>query len=284
MQKISVVIITKDRAQSVLRTIKRLRRSYPCIPLIVVDNASEDTTVSLLENTCKDVIVIPLEKNLGAEARNIGVREAHTPFVAFCDDDSYWEKGSLEKAVLLFEQYPTLGLINGKVIVHHKKIDPVCSAMEKSPLPDTHSLPGKPILGFVACGAIIRTGAFFDAGGFPKYFGVGGEEMLLAVDMAKKGWQLQYIETIVAYHNPSPVRNVMRRQEVQIRNRLWFTWLRRRFPSICKTTLTVLKASCTKRSARIGLEEAIQGITWVIKNREPVPKSIEERLQLISYI
>ena len=37
--------------------------------------------------------VVELGENLGALARNVGLRETGTPFVAFADDDSWWAPG-----------------------------------------------------------------------------------------------------------------------------------------------------------------------------------------------
>lgn len=70
---------------------------------------------------------------------------------------------------------------------------------------------GVPIVGFAACGSMVRRSAFLEAGGFEQRFGVGGEEQVLALDMLSKGWQLAYVDEIVAYHHPSPVRDAARR-------------------------------------------------------------------------
>jgi hypothetical protein len=55
-------------------------------------------------------------------------------------------------------------------------------------VPDLPDLPGPPVLGFIACGGIVRRAAFLEVGGFNSRLGVGGEEELLAVDLTARGW------------------------------------------------------------------------------------------------
>ncbi|MEV4708894.1 glycosyltransferase [Actinoplanes sp. NPDC049316] len=43
-------------------------------------------------------------------ARTIGVRRLDTPYVAFCDDDTWWEPGSLRVAAELLDAYPRIGV------------------------------------------------------------------------------------------------------------------------------------------------------------------------------
>ena len=65
-------------------------------PIIVVDDASDDATTQRLHRRFgDDITVITLDRNVGAAARNVGVAAAATPLVAFVDDDSWWEPGSL---------------------------------------------------------------------------------------------------------------------------------------------------------------------------------------------
>src|SRR4051794_22366336 len=115
-------------------------------------------------------------------------------------------------------------------------MDPVCSAMAASPLAARPGLPGPAILGFVACGAVVRRTAFLDAGGFNPRFGIGGEERLLALDMATGGWELAYVDSVVAHHHPDADAARPGRRARTLRNDLWTTWLRRRLPGAAVDT------------------------------------------------
>ena len=85
----SVVIATQDRRPSLLRTIERLLALPEQPPVIVVDNGSSDGSAQAVRSAFPQVDVVGLDRNLGAPARNIGVRRATTPYVPFADDDSW---------------------------------------------------------------------------------------------------------------------------------------------------------------------------------------------------
>ena len=53
--------------------------------------------------------------------------------------------------------------------------------------------PAAPLLSFIACGAIVRRAAVLEAGGFDARLGIGGEEELLAWDLAARGWLMSYV-------------------------------------------------------------------------------------------
>jgi N-acetylglucosaminyl-diphospho-decaprenol L-rhamnosyltransferase len=283
MCSMSIVIATRNRADSLLYTLSKLAQLPEQAPVIVVDNHSEDDTVARVQREFPTVTLLALPNNKGAAARNDGVVAAQTPYVAFCDDDSFWEPGALAKAVTYFEQYPRLGLLAGKILVGEaRKIDPVCEALAKSPLPRLFPLPGPAILGFIACGAIVRKEAFLAVGGFDERFGIGGEEALLAVDLLANGWGLSYVEDVVGYHFPSPVRNPGRRTQVQIRNDLWFSWLRRPWSTAFQQTLRLYRQSQTNPDMRKGWLEAMKSLPQIIQYRREMPGEIEQQLQLIN--
>ena len=101
------------------------------------------------------------------------------------------------------------------------RLDPACTEMARSPLPRPPVLPGVPLLGFIACGAIVRRDAFLDVGGFDQRFSTGGEEAIVAMSLAAGAWHLAYVEEIIA-HCPSPERPNMRERYIEgIADHLW---------------------------------------------------------------
>ena len=57
-----------------------------CPGIVVVDNGSRDGTAAVVRRAFPHVDLITLRRNLGACARNVGVRRARTPYVALSDD------------------------------------------------------------------------------------------------------------------------------------------------------------------------------------------------------
>src|SRR5581483_3846245 len=174
-------------------------------PVIVVDNGSSDGTADAVRAAAPDVLLLRLERNMGAPARNVGVRAARTPYVAFSDDDSWWEPGALRVAAETFDRYPRLGLIAARTLVGaEREPDPINEALADSPLPARPGLPGPPVLGFLACASVVRREAFLQARGFDSVVFFVGEERLLAYDLAAAGWDLCHVPDVVAVHQPSP--------------------------------------------------------------------------------
>ena len=278
----TVVIITRDRAGRLRQTLEQLSALPERPPIIVVDNGSTDATRSVIEAAGPHVRGVLLGRNRGAAGRNAGVQLAATPYVAFSDDDSWWAPGSLARGAEYFDRYHRLALLCGLVTVgSHQRIDPTCLAMRRSPLPRAPDLPGPSILGFVACGAMVRRTAFLQTGGFHSRFEVGGEEMLLAIDLARRGWGLAYCEDVLAHHHPDATGERPGRRARMVRNALWTTWLRRSGREAIAATAAALRAAARDPAARAGLSAAFGGIAWVLRERAPVGLPLEAKLRLL---
>jgi GT2 family glycosyltransferase len=278
---ISIVIATRNRSAQLATALDRLLCLDEAEEIIVLDNHSSDDTVRVARSF-PQVRVIELERNFGAGARTLGVRIAHTPYVAFSDDDSWWQPGSLSRASELFASYPRLGLIAARVLVgQDERLDPIAAEMRMSPLEPKRPAPGRPVLGFLACGAIVRRTAFLDVSGFEERFGIGGEEQLLALDLVAADWDVTYIDELVALHHPQPSGDRADRKKIMIRNELWSSWLRRPAPVALVRTLKVLRQAPRESASQAALFEALKGLPWILERRKVLPKAIERNLRTL---
>ena len=280
--RIAVVIVTRNRAALLRGTLARLVALPERPRVIVVDNGSTDETAAVARVADPQVQSVALKENRGAAARNIGVEATEAPYVAFADDDSWYEPGALSHAANLFDAHPRLGLVAARVLVGpERKLDPTCGAMARSPLPRAPGLPGPAVLGFLACGAILRRSAFTAVGGFCERIGIGGEEYILAIDLTAAGWHLAYIESVVAHHDPPPRLDPRSRHRVVVCSNLWSAWLRRRpFGALCRTARLV-RGNLFHAAGRAGLVDAVRGLRGVLQERRPVPPALERQLRLI---
>jgi N-acetylglucosaminyl-diphospho-decaprenol L-rhamnosyltransferase len=274
----TVVIATRNRRERLLGTLGRLC-SLPDRPaIVVVDNASEDGTAAAVSRAYPGVRLIEATDEIGSAARTLGVRAAETPLVAFSDDDSWWAPGALRTAVQVFEEYPRLALIAARIVVEPRgTLDPTCEGMRDSPLSAELPLPGPAVLGFMACGAVARRSAVLSCSGFHPRYGFGGEEHLLAVDMAAAGWGLAYVDDVVAHHQPAPGPRAWR-GTTEVRNRLWSAWLRRPLPTAVRLTIvTMVRRSGGGRA----LLAALPGLPWIARERRVVPARVEVALRAL---
>jgi len=277
---VSVVVITRDRRDSLLAALRRLTLLPERPPITVVDNGSGDGTPEAVRRNFPDVRLIEAGRNLGSAGRTLGVRSAATPYVAFADDDSWWAPGALATAVELFTASERLAVLGARVLVGaEERLDPVCTAMAASPLGRAADLPGPSVLGFVACGAVVRRSAYLQVDGFHPRFGVGGEEGLLAIDLASRGYGLAYVDAVVAHHHPSPARDPVGRRRTQVRNAVWSTWLRRPAAAVARQLVTLTPRLAADPATRAGLLQAAHGLGWVLRERHVVSPDLECRLR-----
>ena len=277
---VTIVVVTRDRRDELMRTLARIRDASPVSPIIVVDNRSSDGTPATVRRADLDgVTVLEAPRNLGGAGRTLGVRHASTPYVAFSDDDSWWAPGALDRAAAVFDACPRLALLAARVLVAaDERVDPTCREMQASALPREPDLPGPAVLGFLACGAVVRRDAYLGAGGFHEVLGVGGEEELLALDLARAGWGLAYVDEVVAYHHPSAVRDPRARRRRHGANRVLVTWLRRPGRVVLARTAAAVLAG---RDSRLAVVDALAALPVVLRDRQVIGPSLESRVRLL---
>ncbi|WP_232266978.1 glycosyltransferase family 2 protein [Streptomyces pactum] len=278
---LGIVVITRDRRASLLRTLERLTGLPERPPVVVVDNASRDGTAEAVRARYPRVRVLRPGRNLAAAGRTYGAAALRTPYIAFSDDDSWWEPGALGRAVRILRAHPRVGLLAASLLVGaEERPDPLNALLGTSPLGREPDLPGRSVLGFLACASVVRRDAYLQAGGFHPLLGVGGEESLLAIDLAAHGWGVVHCPEVVAHHDPHTGPRPGREARM-LRNALLTTWLRR--PAGTALAATVRLAADGRRdpAARKALSEAVRLLPAALSRRRPAPARLERRLRLL---
>jgi len=280
MSDVAVVIVTRNRREIVLATLSQLIALDERPAVLVVDNGSRDGTAAAVRERFPQVRLLALTSDRGAGARNAGLLAVEAPYVAFCDDDSWWAPGALGRAAAALDRAPRVAVLAARVLVgRREKLDPVCALMARSPLPADAGLPGPRVLGFVACGAVVRRDAVLAVGGFDGRYGIGGEEWRLALDLARAGWALAYAPDVVAHHHP-PASGPRRRRRVRAaRNDLWTTWLHRSLPvAVHRSASILIRAGGVAPLAAFG---ALRGVRWIARERRPLAATLEAEVRLV---
>jgi glycosyltransferase involved in cell wall biosynthesis len=163
----TVVIITRDRRRELEHTLDRMTALPGAPPVIVVDNASGDGSAAAAERYA-GVQVIRAPANLGAVGRNLAVERVTTPYVAFCDDDIWWEPEAPGRAAALLDAHPELASVTGLILVEPGgREDPITPELRHSPVPAPAWLPGPALLSILAGASMLRVSAFRAAASRP---------------------------------------------------------------------------------------------------------------------
>lgn len=209
---IAYVLPTHNRPQRLEATLAAIGSLADPSPLggaevIVVDNASTIPTKlpeRLLNGT--SVKVINLKHNLGAAARNIGVREADpaSNWIIMLDDDSH--PADTGFARVLMQASSDVAAISADIFL------PQQLCRESGGLPEV----------FIGCGVAFRREAFEQAGGYDKRFNYYVEEYDLAARMLLDGGRIAFDPWFrVQHHKVQTGRDMNLILERLIRNNGW---------------------------------------------------------------
>lgn len=189
--QLSYVIITHDRREPLLRTLRRLVAVTP-LPrgeweAVVVDNGSTDGTAEAVEAAYigdhPRVRLIRRPTNEGSAARNAGAAAAAGDTLIFLDDDSRPRPGTVRRALDHLRAHRRVGALGGRVMLPDGS-------------EDAAALPIVP----PACGLAVRRAAFDAVGGFCPVFFRQAEEYDLVFKLLRAGWRVERLESLAFDH------------------------------------------------------------------------------------
>jgi GT2 family glycosyltransferase len=276
--EVTVVLLTHNCAQRIAPVVEHLLELQ--LPIVAVDNGSQDDTAAVL-SSFEQIDVVRLPANIGAAGRNAGVDRVHTPYVLFCDDDGWFEPQGIPVIGDLFDRYPSLALINAKILVgDEERLDPISREMAESPVPDRHGLPGAVLLSFMAGAVAVRTTAYKEVAGYDPRFFIGGEEETLAFKLAKAGLQMRYIPDLVMHHYPS-LANAGNLRAYGMRNTLVNAWLHRPLRSALRWTVFTLADTPKNRDFVRGVALTLRAVPWIVRERVPMDAELDSDVTML---
>jgi len=277
--RVGVVVLTHDRPHELARTLARLEALPERPAIVVVDNASAPGVVDAVLQAFPRVDRVRCERNLGAAGRNEGVARLATPYVAFCDDDTWWAPGALARAERLLDAHARVAVLSARVLVGpEERLDPTCAAMAASPLA-VPGLPYPPLVGFMAGACVMRTSVYRALGGYEPRLFLGAEEWLLGLDVLAGGDHIVYADEVVTHHHPSPAaRDPAGRCVAVARNKLWIACMRLPAGRALREVLPALREAGRRGLLLRTLREALPGLAWAWRRRAVVPPPVAAML------
>ncbi len=213
---LSVVTVTYNNADNILEYLQSVEKNIPKnSEIIIVDNASNDSTRKLLENN-KNIVFISSEINLGfAKACNLAVQKASGEYLFFLNPDTKVSDNAIQKLVDFYENTPDAGIVAPKIFQDDKNVQP---SVRKFPsvfgaineyyfgvknsyeayVPDSKdSIVVETVVG---AAILIKKELFEKVGGFNEKYFMYYEDLELCKKINDLGFKVYYVPAASIYH------------------------------------------------------------------------------------
>ena len=120
---VSVVIPLFNKGNFIKKTVESvINQSHDNFELIIVNDGSTDNSFSVVQEIDDPRITLINQENQGVgAARNTGVRNSKSEWVAFLDADDTWPPQFLERCILLINDFPEAVLVGTNTITETGK-------------------------------------------------------------------------------------------------------------------------------------------------------------------
>ncbi len=114
MKDLSVIIVNHNNRSFLIETLNNLSKGLDSLrhEVIVVDNASRDGSLEMVERDFPWIKRIALPENVGfARANNVGARQASGQYLFLLNNDTYVPFGAIQKLLELKTEHPEFGIV-----------------------------------------------------------------------------------------------------------------------------------------------------------------------------
>ncbi|MFC5431691.1 glycosyltransferase family 2 protein [Paraburkholderia denitrificans] len=272
--RVTVVVLTRNHVRQTVDTVARLMALPEHPNVIVADNGSSDTTVSLLASLFPQLRIVQGLRDLGMTGFNRAVALAHTDYVACCDDSTWFAPGALARATQLLDAHPRIAVISACVADEaEREIHPACQMLSATS-PGGNGLPGPALVNFMAGACIFRASVLSELHRYEERLSHGGAEELVALDLLAAGHLIVYCEGALAHREPL-YRWFTRAQHCTLaRNSAWVAWMRLPLRDALAATGRALAVFARQRSLGPAGFAMLRGAFWALRRRHVVPPHV----------
>ena len=218
MRGLSAIVVSFNRHDALLRTLAHLRRCDLIGQIIVVDNASHDSSESAARSFLAEVdgaVVIEMPRNAGVEAFNVGARAATGEFLLVLDDDAFPDPDTLGDALDALRADPSVGAV--ALAPQHPR-----DARREWP----HASAPTAAFPMMGCGNLVRADAWRRAGGYLTEYFLYRNDADLALSLLALGYRVLFDPAWVVWHD-SPHAALKSERWLKLATRNW-VWMARR--------------------------------------------------------
>lgn len=123
---LSIVILTWNSKDFLKRCLDSISLGNIKYEIIIIDNASTDHTIKMIEEEYPDVTLIKNDKNMGLPARNQGLSRAKGTFILLLDVDTISLPNSINTLLSYLDEHPDVGLVTAKLTDEEGNLQYTC--------------------------------------------------------------------------------------------------------------------------------------------------------------
>lgn len=209
--KIIIIIVSYNGEKWVFECIRSIiNNNYAHYQIVVVDNASQDATVSIIRENFRGVILLNQKRNLGfGRGANVGIQYAmaqNADYILLLNQDIKLEGNCIEHMIAVCEQNREIGIASPLQMNYDgSQIDPHFRRLYnlKSDTIDVNEDPFKGSLEVdtvIGASMLFRTTVIKAIGGFDPIYFLYHEEADLCRRTKYHGFQIHIIPKAVVYH------------------------------------------------------------------------------------
>lgn len=292
----TVVIVTKNRREDLLKAIASTLTQSAKPELLVIDDGSTDGTSAAVAQQFRSVRLHRSEKSLGyIVQRNRAARLAVTPIIFSIDDDAVFSTPTIVEDTLREFEHPRVGA----VAIPYVDVNRSDAVHQQAPEPGgiyaTYDFKGT--------AHALRRNIFLAMGGYREILVHQGEEEDYCIRMLNAGWITRCGNAAPIHHFESLRRSWSRMDFYGARNKVLYAWQNIPFPSValqlagrtakaivfsfhparmatrCRGLLNGYLVCATGRAARRPVAPAVFWLSQELKSRRSAPlNEISSRL------
>lgn len=211
---VSIIILsynTKELLRLCLTSVYEKLKNIP-FEVIVVDNASKDGSLDMIQKEFVKVRLIQNKTNVGfAKGVNRGAKNAKGEYLLFLNSDAQIKDDTIKHMAALLEKTPSIGIVGGKLenidgttsqsYGSFYTIPSIISLLFLGQLKNLPSLSKKVLVDWVSGGfMLVRKSVFKQLHGFDEHFFMYVEDIEFCYRAKKKGYGVQFIPDAKAIH------------------------------------------------------------------------------------
>lgn len=284
---VSIVIVTKNRAEALAFTLEKIQKLIDTSKhevLVFIDGC--ETTEAIKEDF-PWVKWFGVTKSIGASpARNSLYKNAVGSILIGLDDDAHpITINFIEKCTTLFQANSKLGIIAFQEVrgVFESDNEAILHAEKEHIQYQTND--------FIGCGFAIKNAAYQKTNGFPLWMDIYGEETCVAYEVLDADYEIIYENSIIVNHRVNKLQRQQQgkyyfRFQKQLKNTVFFFLVYRKKPSllIVKAILHNFRKYALKdltyfRLFWVAMFQVLTHFFFVLKFRKPIKNATLQKIK-----